>query len=456
MSKPANKTVIGFFVIGAAALVVVAILILGSGKFFRQTFKAVCYFEGSVGGLNIGAPVVFRGVKIGSVTDVVLRYDTKGLVFKIPVYIEIEPNKMVVMGPVPTMGQNIKALIDNGLRAQLEMQSFVTGQLQVGLDFHPDKPAKLVGSEKGYPEIPTVPTPLQEIVKKIQELPIDEIILSVRSALKGIDNLVNSRELTGILNSIEAASQDLRGLMKNVNDQVSPLTVRANDTMADVQKLVRNTDVQVTALSSTVQDMVKDAQKHVGALSAGAGDTMKDARGLIQTVQGEVKPLSSNIQSLLQTVEGEVKPLSSNIQVTLGDARGLMKSVDGKVEQTANNAEVTLKEVQELVKTARKQVEIVATSLDEKMRDVQKLVRNVDGRVDEIAPALEKTLQAATDALGEAQTTLRAVGDSPGGGSPLIYDLTQTLEDFSRMARSIRYVFDYLERHPESLVRGKR
>ena len=67
MSKPASKTVIGMFVVGAIALVVIAIVILGSGKFFKRTFTAVCYFDGSIGGLNEGAPVVFRGVKIGSV-----------------------------------------------------------------------------------------------------------------------------------------------------------------------------------------------------------------------------------------------------------------------------------------------------------------------------------------------------------------------------------------------------
>ncbi len=69
MSKQANKTKIGIFVLGAMALLVIAIVVLGSGKLFRKTFKAVCFFEGSVGGLDAGAPVVFDGVRIGSVTD---------------------------------------------------------------------------------------------------------------------------------------------------------------------------------------------------------------------------------------------------------------------------------------------------------------------------------------------------------------------------------------------------
>jgi paraquat-inducible protein B len=74
----------------------VKVAVLGSGKFFRKTFKAVCFFEGSVGGLNVGAPVVFRGVKIGSVSDIVLRYNAKELTVKIPVYIEVEPQRFEV------------------------------------------------------------------------------------------------------------------------------------------------------------------------------------------------------------------------------------------------------------------------------------------------------------------------------------------------------------------------
>ena len=102
MSKPASKTVIGIFVVGAIALVVIAIVILGSGKFFKRTFTVVCFFQGSVGGLNEGSPVVFRGVKIGSVKDIVLRADSEKLTFTIPVYIEIEPAKFTVTGPRPS------------------------------------------------------------------------------------------------------------------------------------------------------------------------------------------------------------------------------------------------------------------------------------------------------------------------------------------------------------------
>ena len=89
MSKPANKTLIGVFVIVAIGLVVGAILILGSGRFFRHYPKYVMYFESSVKGLSIGSPVVFRGVKVGSVTDISMDFNPSDLSILIPVYVEL-------------------------------------------------------------------------------------------------------------------------------------------------------------------------------------------------------------------------------------------------------------------------------------------------------------------------------------------------------------------------------
>ena len=69
MSKQPNVTIIGAFVAGAVFLVITGLLVFGSGKFFSQTKKFVLFFEGSVKGLNVGAPVDFRGVRVGSVTQ---------------------------------------------------------------------------------------------------------------------------------------------------------------------------------------------------------------------------------------------------------------------------------------------------------------------------------------------------------------------------------------------------
>jgi paraquat-inducible protein B len=305
MSKQANKTVIGIFVVGAIALVVVAVLILGSGKFFKQTLKAVCYFEGSVGGLNIGAPVVFRGVKIGSVTDVILRFETTKLSFVIPVYIEIEPDKFAVVGVRPSqLGQNLKTLIDRGLRASLEMQSIVTGQMQVGLDFQPDKPAKFAEFriDTTTPEIPTIPTPMQELAKKIQKLPIDEIFEKLSSTLSKIDKLVGSPEIVEAIRSVNLALGDVRKLVQNVDNRVGPLASSIEGTVNDYGKLARDASNKIDTLSLGLSETIKEIQKAVSSIEKTLGEAQLTLAQARQTLS-EDSTLSYEIAETLDELQ---------------------------------------------------------------------------------------------------------------------------------------------------------
>jgi len=304
MSKQANKTVIGIFVVGAIALVVIAIVVLGSGKFFKQTLRAVCYFEGSVGGLNIGAPVVFKGVKIGSVTDVILRGDSTKLTFTIPVYIEMEPDRFEVIGARPRqLGQNLKAFIDRGLRASLEMQSIVTGQLQVGLDFKPDKPAKFVGADTKTPEIPTVPTPMQELAKKIEKLPIDEIFDKLSSTLSKIDKLVSSPEIAEAIRSTNLAVADVRKLVQKVDGQVGPLASNLDETVREARSAVRKIDGQIGTLGESIQRTIESAEA-----------TLTLAQKAVENIEGGVGEDSTLVYQLNKSLE-EVNALTRSVRV---------------------------------------------------------------------------------------------------------------------------------------------
>ena len=317
MSKQANKTVIGIFVVVAIALVVAAVLILGSGKFFKQTVKAVCYFEGSVGGLNIGAPVVFRGVRIGSVTNVLLRLETSKLVFSIPVYIEIEPDKFTAIGPRPTKpGENFKLFIERGLSASLESQSFVTGQMQVGLDLRPDKPRKF--SEFKFdpktPEIPTTPTPMQELAKKIEKIPIDEIFEKLNVTIGSINKLVSSPEIVQAIQSVSLAVGDVRKLVQNVDNRVGPLASSIEGTVNDYGKLARNADSKIDTLS------------------VGLGDTIKEIQKAVSSIEKTLGEVQSTLAQTKQTLS-EDSTLSYEITETLGElqrgARSIRLLADG-------------------------------------------------------------------------------------------------------------------------------
>jgi paraquat-inducible protein B len=305
MSKPVNKTMIGLFVVAAIALIVVAIGVLGSGKFFTQKYKYYMVFEGSVKGLNVGAPMVFRGVKIGAVSSILMYFDFATKVPEVLVYVETEKANVIPYNideataeKLRKQGQYVfmKDLITRGLRAQLEMQSIVTGQLQIALDFYPDKSAVYTGIVKTVPEIPTIPTPLQQLAKKLESLPIDEIFNKLNSALDGVTKLVESPELKDSIANLNTALKDVQTLVRNVDAQVKPLSAGLSDTLRDAQKLVKNADTQVASVGTNLNE------------------TLGDGRKLIRNIDGSVESIKVNLQGTLTTATSALKQAQILIQ----------------------------------------------------------------------------------------------------------------------------------------------
>jgi paraquat-inducible protein B len=298
MSKPVNKTMIGLFVVGAIALVVVAIGVLGSGKFFTQKFTYFMVFEGSVKGLNVGSPMVFRGVKVGAVSNIQMYFNFETKVPIVLVYVESEKGNVIPYNIDEATAKELikqgqysfmKELIARGLRAQLEMQSIVTGQLQVSLDLYPDKPAVYSGIDKTVMEIPTIPTPLQQLTKKLESLPLEEIFNNANSAMAGIANLVQSPELKDSIANLNIALKDVQTLVRNVDAQVKPITAGLSETIRDAQKLVKNADTQVASVGTNLNE------------------TLGDGRKLIRNIDGSVESIKANLQETLTSATSALK-----------------------------------------------------------------------------------------------------------------------------------------------------
>lgn len=256
MSKQANMTLIGVFVTGALALLITAILIFGGGSFFRRTFSVVLFFDGSVKGLSVGSPVMFRGVKVGTVSDIRLIMGDSGVSVQTPVIVELEPDRWSLSGSRRGDSENLTALINSGMRAQLQMQSVVTGQLIISLDFFPDKPAKYVGLLPKYPEIPTVPTSLEELSRTIQDLPVKDILTKLDSVMDGLNKVVNSPDTQQGVKELHLALQDTRKLIQNINEHIEPLTSSMNS-------LVENTNVSLTEARNTMSGLRADTKEIV-------------------------------------------------------------------------------------------------------------------------------------------------------------------------------------------------
>lgn len=296
MSKQANPKLIGGFVVGAIVLVVAGLLFFGSGKLLSKQKQFVLFFEDSVSGLSIGAPVDFRGVKVGTVTDLKVVMEKKDLSLRIPVFIEIDPERVKfdtteseLKKMVETQGTKtfVELLVSRGLKAQLVMQSLVTGQLAVHLDLFPDKPVKLVGSEPDYMEIPTVESSLSELARAVQNIPLAEIADKVSKTLDGIEKLVISPELKETVVSLRKAAQAAHELLHNVDSQVKPLASGADLTLGEVRKtfglagqLVRNVDSRIPQLLASLEET-----------SRAAGTTMKGAHKAVDGLAGDNSPV---------------------------------------------------------------------------------------------------------------------------------------------------------------------
>jgi paraquat-inducible protein B len=348
MSKQANKKAVGAFVLVALALGVAAIIIFGSGKFFVKTSQYVAYFQGSVKGLNVGAPVVFRGVKIGQVTKIRIYADQRDRSFEIPVFMEIDPEHFNELGPVvENQKQYIQALIKNGLRAQLQTQSMVTGQLMINIDFYPDTPVRLIGGQKiqlpkDVMELPTIQTPLQKIEQTLQELPIGEIVSSISASLRGIERIVTSGEVTKGLDNLQQSIDDIRSLARHLNDKIDPLSADLSQTLKGAQNLIGNLNNQVGPLATSFKKT-----------SDSAGDTIRDAGRLTDNLNGQVKTLAGDLAKTLQKTQetlasvngaiGEGSPLRIQVETAVTEFTQAVRAVRVLADYLQRNPDALLR-----------------------------------------------------------------------------------------------------------------
>lgn len=300
MSEQTNKALIGGFVMGAVVLVVAGILIFGSGRLLTQRPTFVMYFQGSVQGLNVGSPVVFRGVKIGTVTDIMMRFDPDDMSVQIPVVMELEKHRVNVVNiealPDEGLFQDVIAeLIRRGLRARLQLQSLVTGQLLVELDFHPGTPVKLVGTDTDYPEIPTIPSSLEQF---------EQLVGKLTSAIEGIERAVNSPKVAESMTTINQSLKDVQKLVRNIDSQIAVLAPGIQTTMKDARKLLRNVDGRVTSLAHTIEDtsqatraVLHQADKTLSTVQGVVGENSELPHYLTKTLK-ELSAAARSVRAL--------------------------------------------------------------------------------------------------------------------------------------------------------------
>jgi paraquat-inducible protein B len=250
------------------------------------------YFSGSVRGLEIGAPVELRGIRIGEVTDIQLQFDATDSAVRIPVLIETEPERIAIVndhGPPANDREDrdaeVRHLVAEGLRAQLKTGSLLTGALYIDFDFHPKAQPAEIRKEGDYLVLPTVPTPLEEIstsltqiLEKFQKIPIDQIGNDLRDTVQGAARIVNSAELS---QSLEHLNEALKQLNTDAGPALTATLKEAERTFASAQGLLSQESpprqeinkllVQLSRAARSIRDLASYLQRHPEALIKGKG-----------------------------------------------------------------------------------------------------------------------------------------------------------------------------------------
>jgi paraquat-inducible protein B len=276
MSTKANPTSIGLFIVAGLALGVAGLLLFGSSRLFTRTLRCVAYFDNSLNGLNEGAPVKYRGVTIGSVERVMIRFNQATNDTAMPVIIEIRDDLIRKRWVGPQPFRNLDDLNDEvrrGLRASLEIESLVTGILYVSLDLlHDPLPPVYHQLEPTHQEIPTRPTDIQELMRNLTRLDIaglseklsllitridttvdrlnlSEISNGMTNLMASLNRVVTSPDLTNSLAGLKSTLDQYRLLAQTVQDRVDPLADSLTNSLAEASEALIQIQTGVRTLS---------------------------------------------------------------------------------------------------------------------------------------------------------------------------------------------------------------
>ena len=318
MTSYQHKTAVGAFVLGGLVLLVISIIMLGGGRLFSNNLEYVLYFDGSVSGLSTGAPVVFRGLPMGSVTDINLVTSMRDSSVTIPVYVRIDEDNFERTDEVGITSEEekrkiVRRMVQRGLRARLQMQSLITGQYRIELDFYPSSPASF-RSARPDTEIPTLPSPIDTLQSTIARLPLEQMVTSLSSVLQDLSRGLANDKLGKALDSFTATFDEAKILLD---------AVRANAGQA-LQKL----DTVGSSLEKDLTASMTSFREAMQRMSV-AADHLRVATVSAQGLLGRDSPVLGDFRRLLKESTDTIRALRSLADMLERNPEALLKGKRG-------------------------------------------------------------------------------------------------------------------------------
>lgn len=321
MSEKPHAVAIGAFVLGSALIALVTVLFLvGSGLGSKE--KVVMVFDGSVKGLNVGAPLALRGVQVGQVTKIDAILDSDNMELIMLVEADFDSSAIRLQG---RNEEDIsEELLARGLRAQLNTQSLLTGLLYIQLDFHQDTELKLADIDSPYFQFPTIPTDLERITRKLQDIDISQVMEDMDRITKSITAMVDNEEFQNLPASLTDTLESLQELSERLQEQVASSGPRLDSVLNEASNALASTNEAIPDLSRLVQTNLDTLDKAVAAFE----QTMNNVEGLVAPESATMYQLNKaleemaragrSLQSLAETLEEQPESL---IKGKKGDRR---------------------------------------------------------------------------------------------------------------------------------------
>ena len=295
----AKPAVVGGFVLGALLIGVVGALVLGGTRWFRSTIQVTAIFKDSVGGLNAGSPVTFRGVAIGKVRSIKVHASPVARTPVVQVRMDLEPDRLSLTdNSASTDREDLKAALQAGLRAQLISQSLVTGELNVDLDFYPDLPPVAVLTSGEDLQIPTIASELQTFKDQVRELNLPDIASRTRAALISL-----TQDLEVLKGAIGPISLDMRTTLRTTTAAVSALELRATRTLDGIDRLTATGQVQLNTNGDQLRQLLLNADgvtARTQQLATSLNDLVAAGSPMRDDLEAAMRDLAASSSSLRQ------------------------------------------------------------------------------------------------------------------------------------------------------------
>lgn len=303
MSMRANPTAIGLFMMGGIVLAITGVATLASASWFEEQSIFVSYFGESVNGLDVGAPVKFQGVPVGRVTNLHIQIELRDKTFQVPVQYEIDLTRLTsVAGTFVNLEEErvLRQQIKDGLRAQLQMESMVTGQLYIELAYNKDaKPPELERRPTPFPEIPTSPSLLAAFGTQAGSMVGDvlKILFRVNEMLEEVNMQELNRSVVASAGAVERMAES-PGLQTALAD-APKMTAQLNRTLAEMETLAARLGGTVDPL----QLQLAGTNSEVVLTLQAVRQTMEETRGLISQDSGVGYQMEEAMASMASAAE---------------------------------------------------------------------------------------------------------------------------------------------------------